>query len=74
MTVRIALVRGSTPAVSGGNFLVVNGASLAPPADRPTALLLTCDHLDAGALRHTAGGSADVHLMADERARYADSR
>ncbi|MER6547099.1 hypothetical protein [Streptomyces sp. NPDC001250] len=35
MTVRIALVRGSTPAVSGGNFLVVNGASLAPPCRPP---------------------------------------
>ncbi|MEV6111272.1 FtsX-like permease family protein [Streptomyces sp. NPDC052109] len=73
VTVRIALVRDTTPAVSGGNFLVVGRAGLDSPADRPTALLLTGGHLDAGALRHTAGDSADVHLLAAERARYADS-
>ncbi|MEU9476622.1 FtsX-like permease family protein [Streptomyces sp. NPDC048191] len=73
VTVRIMLVRDTTPAVSGGNFLVVDRAGLAPPADRPTALLLTGGHLDAGALRHAADDSADVHVLAVERDRYADS-
>ncbi|MET8806784.1 FtsX-like permease family protein [Streptomyces sp. NPDC004546] len=73
VTVRIALVRDATPAVSGGNFLIVNRAGLPSPADRPAALLLTGDRLDAGALRHAADGSTTVRLLAAERARYADS-
>ncbi|MGW1910849.1 FtsX-like permease family protein [Streptomyces sp. NPDC002076] len=73
VTVRIALVRDTTAAVSGDSFLVVNRAGLPSPADRPTALLLTGDRLDAGALRHAAGGSVGVQLLAAERARYADS-
>ncbi|MGV4981868.1 FtsX-like permease family protein [Streptomyces sp. NRAIS3] len=73
VTVRIALVRATTPAVSGGNFLVVNRTGLTSPADHPTALLLTGDRLDAGALRQAAAHSADVRLLAAERARYADS-
>ncbi|MCC5480318.1 FtsX-like permease family protein [Streptomyces barringtoniae] len=73
VTVRIALVRDTTPAVSGGNFLIVNRSGLSSPADRPTALLLTGDRMDAAALRHAAGGSADVRLLAAERARYSDS-
>jgi putative ABC transport system permease protein len=73
VTVRIALVRDTTPAVSGGDFLVVDRAGLPSSAGRPTALLLTGRRLDAGALRRAAGGSADVHLLAAERSRYADS-
>ncbi|MGW4565174.1 FtsX-like permease family protein [Streptomyces sp. NPDC004561] len=73
VTVRIVLVRADTPAVSGGSFLVVDRAGLASPADRPTALLLTGERLDAGALRHAAGGTAVAQVRATERARYADS-
>ncbi|MEV6836835.1 FtsX-like permease family protein [Streptomyces sp. NPDC051133] len=73
ITVRIVLVRDGTPAVSGGNFLVVNRAGLASPANRPTALLLTGGRPSARALAHAAGDSAVVRLRADERARYADS-
>lgn len=51
----------------------MNRAGLPSPADRPTALLLPGDRLDAGALRHAAGGSVGVQLLAAERARYADS-
>ncbi|MFG2356105.1 FtsX-like permease family protein [Streptomyces sp. NPDC048521] len=73
VTVRIVLVRDRTPAVSGTDFLVVDRAGLADPANRPTALLVTGEHLDAGALRHAVGGSAWVRVRADERARYTDS-
>ncbi|MFJ8029921.1 FtsX-like permease family protein [Streptomyces sp. NPDC096032] len=73
VTVRIVLVRDRTPAVSGGDFLVVDRAGLADPANRPTALLVTGAHLDPAALRHAVGGSAGIHVRAEERARYADS-
>ncbi|MFG3011117.1 FtsX-like permease family protein [Streptomyces cinerochromogenes] len=73
VTVRIVLVRDRTPAVSGADFLIVHRAGLPAPARRPTTLLLTGDHLDAGALRHAVGGTAGVRIRAEERARYADS-
>jgi putative ABC transport system permease protein len=72
-TVRIVLVRDRTPAVAGASFLLVNRAGLASSAARPTALLLTGDRLDPGALRHAADGSAGILVRAAERARYADS-
>ncbi|RPF33579.1 FtsX-like permease family protein [Streptomyces sp. TLI_185] len=73
VTVRIAVVRDRTPAVTGDNFLVVDRAGLNGPASLPTALLLTGTHLNGPALRRTAPGSADVQLRTEERARYADS-
>ncbi|MGC5563110.1 FtsX-like permease family protein [Streptomyces sp. FR-108] len=73
ITVRIAVVRELTPAVSGTEFLVVDRAGLGAAPARPTALLLTGDGMDAGALRKAAGSAADVRLRADERARYVDS-
>ena len=81
ITVRIALVRERTPAVSGTGFLVVDRAGLSAAAARPTALLVTGDHVNAGELRREARdfGSArlrtsgSVRLRAEERARYVDS-
>ncbi|TWV36145.1 FtsX-like permease family protein [Streptomyces misionensis] len=72
-TVRITVVRDDTPALPGGDFLVVDRAGLAAPADRPTALFLTGDGLSSSALRRAAGASATVQLRAVERARYATS-
>ncbi|MFC4471114.1 ABC transporter permease [Streptomyces xiangluensis] len=73
ITVRIALVRDLTPAVSGTDFLVVDRSGLGTEAARPTALLVTGDHLDAGALHKAAGAGTDVRLRFEERARYVDS-
>ncbi|GAA2663073.1 FtsX-like permease family protein [Streptomyces vastus] len=73
ITVRIALVRDLTPAVSGTDFLVVDRSGLGTEAARPTALLVTGDHLDAGALHKAADAGTDVRLRSEERARYVDS-
>ncbi|PSM43579.1 hypothetical protein C6Y14_09985 [Streptomyces dioscori] len=73
ITVRITVVRELTPAVSGTEFLVVDRAGLGAVPARPTALLLTGDRMEAGALRKAAGTAADVRLRADERAQYVDS-
>ncbi|MFJ3643309.1 FtsX-like permease family protein [Streptomyces sp. NPDC090108] len=73
VTVRITTVRDRTPAVPGSEFLVVDRAGLPGNAARPTSLLLTGTPRDAGALRRTAGSSAGVHTLTEERARYADS-
>ncbi|MEV2212688.1 FtsX-like permease family protein [Streptomyces sp. NPDC050997] len=73
ITVRIALVRERTPAVSGTGFLVVDRAGLSTAAARPTALLVTGDHVNAGELRRAAGDFGSVRLRAEERARYVDS-
>ncbi|MET9893677.1 FtsX-like permease family protein [Streptomyces sp. NPDC006465] len=73
VTVRIAAVRELTPAVSDLDFLVVDRRGLTPRAARPTALLVTGDHLDGGALREAAGTGVDVRLRAESRARYVDS-
>ncbi|MFI2757989.1 FtsX-like permease family protein [Streptomyces echinatus] len=73
VTVRIVLVRDRTPAVPGPDFLVVNRAGLGAGAGRPTTLLVTGAHVDAGALRHAVAGAAAVRTRAEERARYADS-
>jgi putative ABC transport system permease protein len=73
ITVRIALVRDRTPAVPGSSFLVVDRAGLDADAARPTALLVTGDHLDAAGLRRATGASGSVRLRAEERARYVDS-
>jgi putative ABC transport system permease protein len=73
ITVRIALVRDGTPAVSGADFLVVDRAGLSRDAARPTTLLVTGGHLDGGALRKATGGAVSVQLRSTERARYVDS-
>ncbi len=73
VTLRVALVRDVTPAVSGEDFLVVDRAGLSAGTARPTALLLTGAHLDAGALRRAAGDGGSVRLWSEERARYVDS-
>ncbi|MFJ8599555.1 FtsX-like permease family protein [Streptomyces shenzhenensis] len=72
VSVRITVVRDRTPAVTGGGFLVVDRAGLSAAAARPTALLVTGYHVDAGALRRTAGATVGVRVRAQERARYAD--
>ncbi|MEV7284049.1 ABC transporter permease [Streptomyces sp. NPDC093252] len=72
--VRIALVRDSTPAVSGTEFLVVDRAGLDAAAARPTAVLVTGAGVDGDALRAAArGGPAHVQLRAEERDRFVDS-
>ncbi|WP_043669632.1 FtsX-like permease family protein [Streptomyces xylophagus] len=73
VTVRIALVRDETPAVSGADFLVVDRAGLSGTAARPTSLLVTGDRVSGAALRKAAGSSAGVTVRAEERARYVDS-
>lgn len=73
VTLRVALVRDRTPAVPGDDFLVVDRAGLSAGAARATVLLLTGDHLDAGALRRAAGDAGSVRLRSEERARYVDS-
>ncbi|MER6530496.1 FtsX-like permease family protein [Streptomyces sp. NPDC001508] len=72
VSVRITVVRDRTPAVTSDGFLVVDRAGLSPAAARPTALLVTGHHVDAGALNRTAGPTAGVRVRAQERARYAD--
>lgn len=71
--VRIALVRETTPALPGTEFLVVDRAGLDPSPARPTTLLVTGEHLDGAALRDLAGPGAGVRLLSETRARYVDS-
>ncbi|MPY58359.1 ABC transporter permease [Streptomyces spongiae] len=79
VTLRISLVRETTPAAPGADFLVVDRSGLpglsgsAAGAARPTTLLVTGSHLDAAALRTLAGENADVRLRSEARARYVDS-
>ncbi|MFJ2307182.1 FtsX-like permease family protein [Streptomyces sp. NPDC087787] len=73
VNIRIAVVRDRTPAVIGTNFLVVDRAGLSRGVARASALLLTGDHLDAGALRRAAGADASVTTRAGERGDYVDS-
>ncbi|MFF4542935.1 FtsX-like permease family protein [Streptomyces sp. NPDC001435] len=73
VAVRITGVRSRTPALTGTDFLIVDRAGLSSTAARPTALLLTGEHLVAGALRRAAGASGSVHVRAQERARFTDS-
>ncbi|MFB9390664.1 FtsX-like permease family protein, partial [Streptomyces coeruleoprunus] len=77
-TVRVALVRDSTPGHAvRGDFLVVDASRL--PGDRhrtPTTLLVTGASTSATALRsaaRTADGGATVTLRSAERARLTDS-
>ncbi|MEZ3181470.1 ABC transporter permease [Streptomyces pimonensis] len=72
-TVRIVAVRERTPALAGLDFLVVDRSGLPAGPARPTALLVTGDRPDAGALREAAGGTAQVRLRTEQFARYADS-
>ncbi|GGV56974.1 membrane protein [Streptomyces griseoloalbus] len=73
ITVRIVGVRERTPALVGQEFLVVDRSGLPGGSARPTALLVTGDHPDAGALREAAGGTARVQLRSEQFARYVDS-
>ncbi|MGV9405858.1 FtsX-like permease family protein [Streptomyces sp. NPDC003667] len=73
VTVRITAVHDGTPAAPTGDFLLVDRAGLPSSAARPTTLLLTGAHPDAAALRRAAPAPATVRLLAEERARYADS-
>ncbi|MFI1734497.1 FtsX-like permease family protein [Streptomyces acidicola] len=79
VSLRITLVRETTPATPGGDFLVVDRARL-PGLPEPTAggtgpttLLVTGSHLDGAALRALTGGDADVRLRSEALARYVDS-
>ncbi|MEW2398493.1 FtsX-like permease family protein [Streptomyces sp. NPDC046862] len=79
VTLRITVVRDTTPAAPGADFLVVDRSAvpgLAKSSDggaRPTTLLVTGSHLDGAALRKLAGHNADVRLRSEARARYVDS-
>ncbi|MFI2423373.1 FtsX-like permease family protein [Streptomyces sp. NPDC018955] len=73
ITVRIVAVRERTPALAGLDFLVVDRSGLPDGPGRPTALLVTGDRPDAGALREAAGGAAQVRLRAEQFAKYVDS-
>ncbi|WP_229885736.1 ABC transporter permease [Streptomyces griseoflavus] len=73
ISVRIVEVRERTPAVTGQDFLVVDRSGVPEGSARPTALLVTGDRPDGSALREAAGGTARVHLRAEEHARYSDS-
>ncbi|THA78369.1 ABC transporter permease [Streptomyces sp. A0642] len=74
LKVRVAGTVTGTPAVSDTSFLIVNSASLTHR--QTTALLLTGDRIDAGALRTTArhaGKDLAVQMRAEERATYVDT-
>jgi putative ABC transport system permease protein len=73
ITVRIVGVREQTPALAGLDFLVVDRSGLPDGPARPTALLVTGDRPDAGALREAADGAAQVRLRAEQFAKYVDS-
>ncbi|WP_405810360.1 ABC transporter permease [Streptomyces sp. NBC_00210] len=74
-TVRVGLVRSTTPAVADGDFLVIDAAGL-PGSHAATTLLVTgptasgADLLAAG---RTAGGGVTVTLRSAEREGYAPS-
>ncbi|WP_031045686.1 ABC transporter permease [Streptomyces sp. NRRL F-5650] len=72
-TLRIVLVRERTPAVYGDEFLVVDRAGLPAGSAPPNVLLLTGDHLDAGALHRAADDAGSVRLRSEARDRYVDS-
>ncbi|MFI6350780.1 ABC transporter permease [Streptomyces sp. NPDC050560] len=73
VTVRIAAVRDTTPALSTGDFLLVDAAGLGSAA-KPTTLLLTGAHIDGKALRAAADSdTVDVRLRSEERARHQDT-
>ncbi|MCF3962621.1 FtsX-like permease family protein, partial [Streptomyces fuscigenes] len=72
--VRVAAVRSATPALPGGDYLVVDGSRLPGHAD--TSLLVTGASLDAAALRarvHAAGGDLGVRVRTQVRASFTDS-
>ncbi|MET7647622.1 FtsX-like permease family protein [Streptomyces sp. NPDC005426] len=72
--VRVAGTVADTPAVDDTSFIIVDSASLTHR--RTTALLLTGDRLDAGALRTAArhtGEDFTVLTRAEERASYVDT-
>ncbi|MER5766330.1 FtsX-like permease family protein [Streptomyces sp. NPDC001985] len=72
LSVRVAGVRPATPAMSEGDFLVVDAAGLPVPR-KPTTLLVSGGSLTADALRAAAPGSADVLVRSVERAAFDDS-
>ncbi|MFI1420306.1 ABC transporter permease [Streptomyces sp. NPDC020731] len=73
ITVRIVEVRERTPALAGLEFLVVDRSGLPGGPARATALLVTGDRPDAGALREAAGSAAQVRLRVEQFAKYVDS-
>ncbi|MFJ3333595.1 ABC transporter permease [Streptomyces sp. NPDC086766] len=75
VTVRVTAVRSRTPAVHGGEFLLVDAAGL-KGFGGPTTLLAAGAGLDATALRAAvrgAGSGLSVALRAEERAALSDS-
>ncbi|MFF1275712.1 FtsX-like permease family protein [Streptomyces marokkonensis] len=73
ITVRIVAVRERTPVLAGQEFLLVDRSGLPGDSARPTALLVTGDRPDAGALREAAGGAARVQLRTERLAGFVDS-
>ncbi|MFI1396005.1 FtsX-like permease family protein [Streptomyces sp. NPDC020681] len=74
-TVRVDAVRGTTPAVADGEFLVVDAAGL--PDSRPATTLLvsgpSVSGADLQAAARTAGGALTVTLRSAERAAFTES-
>ncbi|MFB7542651.1 FtsX-like permease family protein [Streptomyces zaomyceticus] len=71
--VKVVAVRSNTPALSGADFLLVNGADLTHRAN--TALLVTGPE-DGAALRAAVRAKSDdllVSMRTEERAGYVDS-
>ncbi|MBP0462200.1 ABC transporter permease, partial [Streptomyces montanisoli] len=74
LRVRVTAVRDETPALAGGDFLLVDAAYVPQHAD--TGLLVTGASLDVKALRATvraAGHGTDVQVLAQVRAALTDS-
>jgi putative ABC transport system permease protein len=72
--VKVAAVRAATPALPGGEYLLVNAAYL--PGHKDTRLLVTGGSLDSVALRaavREAGSDFTVRTRAQERAKITDS-
>lgn len=73
-SVRVAAVRNATPAMSDGDFLVVNAADL--PEHQDNTLLVTGPSVRGSALRATAraaGAGLDVRLRSETRDALTDS-
>lgn len=73
LTVRISVVRDTTPALRTEDFLVVDRSGLGKLGAHPTTLLLTGTGMDGKALRDLTGQDAGVRLLSEARAAYADS-
>ncbi|MFE7133373.1 FtsX-like permease family protein [Streptomyces sp. NPDC057638] len=72
LTVKVAAVRATTPAVPSGEFLIVDGSALTGGRP-PTTLLVSGGEVSPAALDKLAPGYADVRVRSAERAAYRSS-